>query len=125
MKPGKTAAQREKPLSLLTMELLHELSKSVRKEGKVFRSYYSKHAGQPFNCAKALRTWLERKIVKVKLPKENLIDVNHWQCHNLRGSRLTDLHLNKNLPFAELKVISGHANDKNLGSYITVDRQSV
>jgi len=78
LKPGKTAAQRENVLSQLTMELLHELGKSVRKEGKVFLSYYSKHAGQPFNSAKALRIWLKRKLKKVKPPKESSVELKRW-----------------------------------------------
>ena len=91
----------------------------------MFRSYYSKHAGKPFNSAHTLRVWLERKLKKVKLPEGNSIDLSHWQCHNLRASRLTDLHLNKNVPFAELKVISGHVRADNLSLYINVDRKSV
>ena len=96
------------------MELLDELGKTVRKEGKIFKSYYSKHAGQPFNSARALRKWLERKVKKVKLPEGSSIDVDRWQCHNLRGSKLTELHINRSMPVAELKVISGHKDDKNL-----------
>jgi hypothetical protein len=43
----------------------------------------------------------------------------------MRGSRLTDLHLNKQLPLAELKVISGHKKDENLSIYIKVSKQNV
>ena len=125
MKPGKTDAPRENVLSPLTMELLDEIGKNVRKKGNIFQSFYSEHAGKPFNSAKALRNWLERKIKKVKLPEGNSIDVNRWQCHNLRGSKLTDLHQNKKLTFSELKVISGHVRDDNLSLYIKVDRQNV
>ena len=78
MKSGKTSAQRENFLSPLTMDLLHEIGRNVRKEGKIFKSFYSEQSGKPFNSARALRKWLERKIKKVKLPEGSSIDVNHW-----------------------------------------------
>ena len=76
--PGKTDADRENVLSPLSMELLEELGKNVTREGKVFKSYYSKHAGKPFNSANTLRKWLEKKIKKVELPAGNSIDANRW-----------------------------------------------
>ena len=78
LKPGKTNAVRENVLSPLSMELLHELGKNGKREGKVFKSYYAKHAEKPFNSANSLQKWLEKKIKKVKLPAGNSIDVNHW-----------------------------------------------
>ena len=55
IKPGKTGIERENVLTLRTMELLDELGKGRKKEGQIFRSFYSMWAGKPFETANALR----------------------------------------------------------------------
>ena len=51
--------------------------------------------------------------------------MTHFQCHNLRASKLTWLSLNEGLKDAEVMAFSGHKKMDNMRNYIKVPQDEL